>query len=230
MPSMYDTIMDLPLFKGISTQQVSDFLEKTKLEFINYERGDTIYNRTEACTHIRYLIKGSIRLIHSHISGCCAISEILRPGCVLGAERLFGLNTIYSDTAVAETDSSILRFSKEQFLNLLDSDRIYLINVLNFLSLRAQRPVDALAYLYSGTLMGHFAFWISTMTDRDAVAVELKASVDDLSRLTSIPAEDVRYQLIRMRNKGLIAFAEDTIRIRNRRSLIEHALESNRKL
>ena len=35
MASMYGTIMDLPLFKGISEDQVSAFLEKTNIEFQN---------------------------------------------------------------------------------------------------------------------------------------------------------------------------------------------------
>lgn len=229
MPSMYDTIMDLPIFKGISTQQVSEFLEKTHIEFVNYKRDDIIYTRGEPCTDIRYLISGSIRLTHNHISGRCAINEVLHPGCVLGVERLFGLNTIYPDTATACLDSSILRFGKEQFLSLLASDNIYLINCLNYLSLRAQRPVDALAYLYSGSLLGHLAYWVSTMTDRDAVSVELKASTADLSALTSIAPDQVKSQLAKMRADGLISVSGDTIRIRSRRLLIDHALEANRR-
>lgn len=47
MTSMYDIIMFLPLFKGVTEEDVSFFLEKTRLVFDNYNAGDVIIDKGE---------------------------------------------------------------------------------------------------------------------------------------------------------------------------------------
>ena len=95
MSTMYEMIMDLPLFKGVGKDQVSLFLEKTNVGFSNYNDGDTVIALGEEATMVKFVISGSVKIIHSLASCPIMIEEYCDPGRVLGADRLFGMTTGY---------------------------------------------------------------------------------------------------------------------------------------
>ncbi len=227
MDSMYSTIMDLPLFKGISQNHVSAFLEKTHVSFVNFAKGEKLHESSQLCRSIRFVISGSVRVVHTHVSEICTISEVLSPGSVIGVDRLFGMNTQYCSNAEALTSVSVMEFSKDQYLRLLASDDIYLINVLNFLSRRAQISKDFLMLLYSGSLLGNLAFWISTLTDINSHSIEIQATIQALSTLTNISQTSVRSQLADLRESGLAGYSPGRIKINSRLDLINAAFEQN---
>ena len=230
MASMYGTIMDLPPFKGISEDQVSAFLEKTNIEFQNLQKGETLYLEGEPCTDIKYLISGTIGRTHRLVSPRCTIKEILPAGTVFGAERLFGLNTCYADKAVAATPSSIMKFSKEQYLRLLASDEIYLMNVLNFLSLRAQRSIDSLNNIYSSSLLGHIGYWIATMTDRCSTGIEIQCNIKDLVEITGIRITDLKGQIRDLKRDGILSYTAGLFKINSRSEILEAAVREHARL
>lgn len=227
MNSMYVTIMDLPLFKGISEAHVSAFLEKTHVDFVNYAKGDILYRRHDECRDMRYVITGSVCRSHCHISETCTINEVLHPGSVLGADRLFGMDTRYPSQAEALTDVSVMTFSKEQYLRLLASDEIYLINVLNFLSRRVQRSIDSLRFVYSGTLIGNLAYWLATLTEVDSDSIEIQTTIPSLAALTNISQASVRSQISELQQAGLANYTPGRIRILSRSEIIDAAMELN---
>ena len=59
---MYDVIMDLPLFQGISREHVSQFLEKTYVEFINFEAGTVLMHAGDTEDALLYVIGGVLEL------------------------------------------------------------------------------------------------------------------------------------------------------------------------
>lgn len=228
MGSMYVTIMDLPLFKGITNEHVSAFLERTKLEFVKYLPGATIHRQYEKCQEMRYIISGRVGLLHTHISNVCTVSEELQAGNVIGADRLFGMNTTYVNTAFAIDEVCIMKFSKEKYLELLASDEIYIINILNYLSLRAQRAVDSLHYVYSGKLLGHLAYWVESLTERDSKNITVNCTIDALQTLTNINSLELESQIMELKKKRLAVYSSDTFTVPSRQKLIEAALEDNR--
>lgn len=223
MASMYVTIMDLPLFKGIGKEHVSNFLEKTNIEFTNFKSGETLYNQGDSCTHLMYIISGRVRFEHSQISKNCVLSEVLGSGTVVGADRLFGMNTTYRDTAIAETNVSMMRFGKSQYLNLLLSDEIYLFNYLNYLSLRAQRGTDSIGMLTSGTLLGILAFWLNTETETYADDIRICVKTADIQALTNLSPAKIKAELKTMSDSGLIECSDSMIKIRSRQKILELA-------
>ena len=58
---MYDTIMSLPLFKGVSRERISYFLEKTSISFLKYKSGDIILRHDDEITKLRFVISGKIK-------------------------------------------------------------------------------------------------------------------------------------------------------------------------
>lgn len=221
MTSMYVTIMNLPLFKGLGSEQVSSFLEKTHIVFENYRAGDTVYTEGEVCKTIRFVIRGEVKLSQCRISKRCKLSQVLGQGSALGMERLFGLTPCYADTATAVGNLSLMTLTKEQFLTLLQTDRIYIFNTLNYLSLRAQRSSDMLPLLYRKDLAANLAYWVATMTDRNALSIEIESTPAALASITGKDREKTERQLAKLERQGIIERKGKIISILNRAELIE---------
>ncbi len=222
MATMYETIMDLPLFKGVSEEQISAFLEKTNVNFINYKSGDKIISKSDRCSHIKYLIKGEAFSHISNTTGTLKVSELKQPGSVFFPDRLFGMDTKFPAEAEAVGDVSILQFSKEQYMTLLQTDEIYLLNFLNYLSLHSQRPVDAIKNLTSGKFECRLAMWVITLTESSSTEITVESSQQDLSELTNIPIEQIKSELSELSRSGLLSYSDDKIIIKQRKMFMEY--------
>ncbi len=181
MSTMYEMIMDLPLFKGVSKDQVSLFLEKTHIGFKNYSVGEILAEMGEPVNMVRFVISGDISLIHPLDGVGITIEERSGFGKVLGADRLFGMATGYPYNAVAKTKTSIMEFSKAQYVNLLHSDRIYMLNFFNYLSLRAQRPIDSSVKYCHGDIMSRMCLLVSMMTEPAAEEIVIRGDSEALA-------------------------------------------------
>lgn len=222
MATMYETIMDLPLFKGVSEEQISVFLEKTNVNFINYKSGDKIISKSDRCSHIKYLIKGEALSHISNTTGTLKVSELKQPGSVFFPDRLFGMDTKFPAEVEAVGDVSILQFSKEQYMTLLQTDEIYLLNFLNYLSLHSQRPVDAIKNLTSGKFECRLAMWVITLTESSSTEITVESSQQDLSELTNIPIEQIKSELSELSRSGLLSYSDNKTIIKQRKMFMEY--------
>lgn len=217
---MYEMIMDLPLFKGVSKNQVSSFLEKTNVGFCNYQSGDIVVDEGEEVAMVKFVISGSVRIIRRIESLPIQIEETCGVGTVLGADRLFGISTGYAYKVKSEGKSSIMQFSKEQYMNLLHSDRIYMLNFFNYLSLLAQRPVDAMSRYSHGNLRSRLSVLISVMTHRKSSDITLTMTEETMAEFADMSPEEVIEWKDAAQRMELIACDCDSIRILSRRAFL----------
>ena len=230
MATMYETIMSLPLFKGISRQQVSTFLEKTHVQFINYNPGERIVSVGDACTHIRYIISGDVVVTSNNYSGNLVIEEKRSTGTVLAPEYLFGMDRSYPFDVVAAGNVSVMQFSKEQYLALLQSDSIYMINYLNYLSYHSQRPINAIKLMGDGSFESQLALWVMSLTDARSQSIRIKCTRDNLLQMTHVKLDELLTSLAEMKSQQLIDFTDDEINIQSRHMLLDYVtnkLEQN---
>ena len=110
MASMYEMLMDLPLFKGVGKDQISNFLEKTNINFLNYHDTEILVECGDPVKMVRFVMTGRVRIIHPLKSAAISVEEIAGFGRVLGAERLFGMTTGFPYRAVSLGKTSIMEF------------------------------------------------------------------------------------------------------------------------
>lgn len=222
---MYETIMSLPLFKGVSKELVSSFLEKTHIQFVNYTDGDIIINKGDDCRSIKFIISGDVKIISSNFAGSMIVEELRTSGSVFSPEHLFGMDTTYPYDAVAVGNVSIMQFSKEQYVNLLHSDSIYMLNFLNYLSYHSQRPIYAIKLLSDGSFESQLALWIMSITDKDSTEINLICKKEYLMTMSHITLFDLDSALNKLKSLGLIEYSESKIAIKCRRQFIDYVYD-----
>ncbi|MDE6393854.1 MAG: cyclic nucleotide-binding domain-containing protein, partial [Duncaniella sp.] len=93
--SMYENLMTLPLFKGISYARLSEIVGNTRLAFLKYLPGETMLTAGDPCTHIKFIISGKVRLTIRNESDRVRVSQTLTAPAVISPDFLFGRNTLY---------------------------------------------------------------------------------------------------------------------------------------
>ncbi|MBD5356609.1 MAG: cyclic nucleotide-binding domain-containing protein [Bacteroides sp.] len=220
MATMYETIMDLPLFKGVSKAHVSLFLEKTNIDFCNYEAGEVLIEAGDPVTMVKFVITGGVRVMRTFHSLPIKVEETCGPGTVLGADRLFGISTGYAYDVRSIGKTSIMQFSKEQYVNLLHSDRIYMFNFFNYLSLRAQRQVETISDYAGSDLHSRLSIIVSGMTLPTSSDISIIISDDTLRIFGKMSAEEVEAWKETAIKKRLISCSHDRINILSRRDFL----------
>ena len=212
--------MDLPLFKGVSKEQVSSFLEKTNINFVNFAPGEKIVSKGDEVTMVKFVISGQVCVTHC-LRGCgITVKEICAHGKVLGADRLYGMSTGYSCDVVASEKASIMEFRKDQYVRLINSDHIYLLNFFNYLSRRAQRPVEAVEDYSGGDLKSRLSVLLSVLTDPDSISISVRSSVEDLAYYSSSDVGSVREWLDKLSSEGIAEYQDGELRIKSRSAFL----------
>lgn len=152
MYTMYETIMNLPLFKGTSEAQISEFLERTNLEFISIRAGESIACEGHPCTDLKFILHGQASMTIPMHDGNLRLTYIIGANSVLCANRLFGMDTNYPADIVALEDTDLMQLPKWQYLRLLGTDNIFLVNYLNYLSFQTQYDSSLLRHYPAGSI------------------------------------------------------------------------------
>lgn len=205
MATMYETIMNMPLFKGLSNEQVSSFLEKTHIRFTKYSDGEQILQADDRVTDVKCVISG--RIVTRHILGdkeTLVISEEQEGENVLGADKLFGMSTTYGCDIYAIGQVSLMEFSKDQYLNLLKTDSIYLINYLNFISYRAQLRHSLFTNYPDGDLLSNISRLISTYCTRASENITFDFLPTSFAKFLNSSTESLHNAMNKLEKEGII--------------------------
>ncbi len=216
---MYENLMTLPLFKGVSYNRVSEIVGKTRLGFLKYLPGDPLVRVGEPCTGIKFIITGSVRLTIHNVSDRFRVMQTLTAPSVISPDFLFGRDTLYPADGVAIDTVSVMQIAKSDFISLLHEDEIILFNYLNILSTNAQKAINGVMALTSGSLEERIAFWIIALTQMDATDIVLQARQRDLYALFGVQRTSFMAALDSLRDRGIITYSANEINVLSRREL-----------
>ena len=90
---MFDKLLTLPLFQGISKQSLSQLVEKYPFHFLKYKKGDTIIEQGDVCTHMRFVVSGSVNVVIESSKTKVELSQTLDAPEVIAPDYLFGRTT-----------------------------------------------------------------------------------------------------------------------------------------
>lgn len=179
MDSMYEILLRLPLFNGVSRERLSQVVGMAKFHFLKYLPGDVIVNAGDPCTHIKFIISGQGRFTVANHDNRFLVSQTLAAPDVISPDCLFGSVTSYPCTGVALEPTGILQISKADYLKILNVDQIFLFNYLNILSMNAQKATQGILAVTTGNLEDRIAFWIVALTQRRGTDITLSCRQRD---------------------------------------------------
>ena len=220
MSSMFELLMNLPLFRGVSRSRIAEVVGSAKFHFLKYPKGETVVRAGEECTHLAFVISGSVRSEISNSSKRFSVCQTLKAPSAIAPDFLFGRTTRYPGTVVALTDCSILKISKVDYIRILNADQVFMFNFLNTLSVNAQKALDGILALTSGGLDERIAFWIIALTQPGSEDIELTCKTRDLCNLFSVQRNVFDAACHEMEQRNLIRYSPRKIEIVDRREML----------
>lgn len=221
MDRMYEILMSLPLFNGVSRERLIEIVGSTKFHFLKFLEGETIVNEGEQCTHIKFIISGSARVSITNVTQRFTVSQTLEAPDVISPEFLFGMSNTYPCTVTAIKSVGILQIDKSDYLKILNSDRVFLYNFLNTLSMKAQKGIEGILALTTGALDQRLAYWIIALTQRSGKDITMTCKTRDLYSLFGVQRSSFMATLDEMKAKGYLDYEPGIIHIKSRQGLLD---------
>ncbi len=201
---IYQTILDLPLIKGVSASRLTEIAGRYKLNFVKYAPGDILITEGEQCESIKFILSGSVLTRITAPDGAICVEQTLTAPQVIAPDYLFGRITEYPGNAEAMTAVGIMEISKEEYRKMLASDSIFLFNYLNAVCARSQRGARGLIALASAGAIERIAYWVICLTQVGSTDIRISSATTDLHSIIGIPLPSWRTAMKRLTESGII--------------------------
>lgn len=222
MDNMFDKLLHLPLFQGVSHERLQETIEKVPFHFLKFRKGEKIIDRGDECTHVRFVVSGRVLLDFTSNVLKFKISHELSAPEVIAPDHLFGLDTSYPFSAFALEDCGILQVEKQDYVSMLQSDNIFLFNILNYLSRNSQARKSQLLNMGNATVAERIVMLVSTFTSQKSKNITMTFRQRDLCRLLGARRPAFISAIEFLSEKGLIELPDNsTIVVTSRKALLD---------
>lgn len=219
--TMYDKLLQLPLFQGICRDDFTDILEKVKLHFYKQEAGSSIVAQGEVCNKLIFSLSGKIQVEMADEKGRYRIQEIMDGPYVIEPYSLFGMHTYYTASYQAYTVSNIVTIDKSYILTHLNHYDIFRLNYLNILSNRAQCLSNKLRTLERGNTMEQIIDFVLFRCNNTSGSKTVLVKMEDLAQIIGETRINVSNVLNSLQEKGLVQLSRKKIIIPDLDALIK---------
>ena len=208
---MYDTLLSLPLFQGMSQTDFNSLLQKIRLDFIRYEDGDVIIEKGNRCGSLAFLINGTVESSRSGIDGNFTFSELIEAPFLIEPYSMFGRAGSYQRTYTAIGSCSFLMVDKQYIYTELGKYNICRMNLLNILSGRVQQLDSHIWSLDGMSLRERIIRFIKGLSDIQSGQKRLAIKMNDLAMLMDATRLNVSRELNALEKDGLISLRRKEI-------------------
>ena len=136
---MYESLLRLPYFQGMSKDDITAILGKVTLEFKRYGDGDIIFRKGEKCDKFTILTQGKLSGVSNAPDRSYSITEEYDTPFTIESYSIFGYDTKYRRDYISKGDSTILYIDKQYIFGELSKHNIFTINLLNIISRKTQQ-------------------------------------------------------------------------------------------
>lgn len=148
--TMFERLLQLPLFQGMGTQEVTDIMEHVRLDFVKYHPGDECVFQGDACRRLIYIISGQVASEYRDADGRFTFMEDLPNLKVIEPYNMFGMYQKFSRTYSFTSEGITLAIDKSVLLQQLLVNNIVKLNLLNLVCNRYQQTLRLLCDVPDG--------------------------------------------------------------------------------
>lgn len=220
MNSMYQQLMQLPLFQGVSTEKITALVEKLPFHFLKFRNGEQVFAAGDPCTHIKFIVSGQVRLETPFSKLRITMHQTVSNPHVLAAESLFGRDTAYPYTAISDGACGILQLRKSDYIKMITSDKVFLFNILNYLSSGSQRSLLMPLTVKDGSVAERLAMIVDNLSISGATNIGFRYKQKDLCTLLGTQRTTLVSMLDRLSDQGIVEYDSNELKILDLQGLI----------
>ena len=194
---------------------MSALVEKMPFHFLKFNDGERIIDEGDTCTHVRFVVSGKVRVSMRFTNLKVTIEQTLEAPNVLGPDYLFGLDTSYPFNVTAEGECGIMQLRKSDYVNIVQADKVFLFNILNYLSRNSQRFTAGVLAMKQGSVTERIALIVSILTTQLSSDITISFLQKDLCTLLGTQRTTLIHALDILKDEGIIDYTTTQITILN---------------
>lgn len=221
----HSILLDAPLFKGISPDEIELILGTVPNRVKKFQSGSMISQSGEPVHSLMVVLKGVVKGVMVDYAGrIIKIEEIPAPGALASA-FMFGSRNKFPVNVIAVSDGELLLIEKPDFLTLLMKNDIILVNFLDMISNRSQFLSEKIKFLNFKTIKCKLAQYILQKAGKDQSTVNLDMTQSDLAEFFGVTRPSVSRALGEMEIDGYIEAKGKNINIYDKKGLADLTID-----
>jgi CRP/FNR family transcriptional regulator, dissimilatory nitrate respiration regulator len=227
--NLTDHIAAIPLFEGLPKRQ-HEVLAGIAVNR-SYKKGQVIFSEGDEGIGFYAIISGRVKIFKLSPDGKEQILHIFSPREIFGEAPVFAGHG-YPAFAEAYTQSSLIFFPKDDFVELIKKDPTMALKMLAVLSVRLRRFAALIEDLSLKEVPGRLAAYLLYLSkaSHEADDINLDISKGQLASLLGTIPETLSRILGKMSKQGFIRSQGPRIKILDRYGLSEIATEGKKLL
>ena len=210
---IFEKLLMLPLFQGMSSTDLTSVAGKTKFAFHRVAKGKKVVSEGDQCQNLFFLLEGSLQVTSWADDNSYSMVEEMTAPDVIQPERIFGLTQRYTKTFTALTECRLIGISKAEVLRLSEEHMIFQLNLLNIISTQSQRITHQPWRVRPQGIRNKIIRFVETHSMRPAGEKTLYIKMGTLATLIAESRLNVSKELNAMHQEGLINITRGIIHI-----------------
>lgn len=216
---MYEVLSKSPIFKGIPSSQIQEYLRNTRTYIKKFSKGTTLVFRGDPCNELIILLQGSIKGEMLDYSGKVVEVETVSAPRPIAAAFVFGEKHLYPVDAVAAEDVKTLIIPRDSLIRLLQSNPNLLTNFLDLISNKTHFLTERLWFMSFKTIKEKLAHYILQLAPKEEQQIVLPKTQQELSEFFGVSRPALARVIGDLQNENILQCNRRQIIIRNREKL-----------
>lgn len=198
----------------MSKDDILRFFEESPYTVINYSKNDVIALEGTPCTKVGLVLDGEVdikRILSSN--NVVHLSSFTR-GEFFGEVIAFSDTNKYPATVLASKPSKVMFISKNDFISFCSHNHEFLSMFLNDLTNKIINLNNSITGLSLTSIRQKIAnYLVVESKNQESIFIKLNMTKQKLSEKLGVPRPSLSRELIKMKDDGLIDYAQDVIKI-----------------
>lgn len=211
-------LRNVPFFRDLSDDAVAAINERFRA--FAYEADEAIYDADEPAGELFVVADGNVRLVRYAQDGQKVVLDVLAPGEPFGGLALLG-NTVYADTAEAQTDCCVLAIGATDFRDALRQHPNVALRVLDDTAERLRSAHATIEGLSAHSVQERVAALLLQLGEKlgesspEGLLIQMPLSRRDIAAMTGTAPETASRILSEFRSTDLIDSGRQWIALRD---------------
>ena len=218
---MIPTLVNNPLFRGITLEKLSADLEEISFHTRSYKKGEILAQQGAVCNRLVILTKGSVRGEMIDYSGRLIKVEDIAAPRAIAPLFLFGEENRYPVEVTANEPTEVIELPKSSVLSLFRKNEQFLENYMNLSANYARTLSDKLFFMSFKTIRQKLASYLLRLyKQQQQTHITLDRSQQELSDYFGVSRPSLARELAHMQEDGLLIADRKHITILQKEQLV----------
>ena len=137
--TIYDQLLQFPLFQGMSHADLMEVAGHTKFGFIKLPAGKWVVREGETCSHLMFLTHGALMCETVSDDRSCRVTETMNAPYTVQPLHVFGIQQRYSSSFKTLSPCNLITIDKQEVMLLMETQLVFRLNLVNIMATESQR-------------------------------------------------------------------------------------------